>query len=277
MALNLYPQPTGYDPRFGGVPGALGLPDPSADLAAHYPNLSGATSQASADVLAKLRGELSPETQNAIQDAAARFGVTSGMPGFTPGSLAGNRGLRDIGLNAEAQTQQGLQDYNALTSNISNTQTVNPALQASIAEQNAINASAPNPAAAQTYAQSLFDKYLAQIHGGGGRGGVNSPPIRAGGGGGISPVPAYVDPNTNQPAQHGTLSTAPTYGDMGTYNPFTEPAPLSFGTGSMANWYDANPGTMNPFGASPGPVYDNGMGNSGYITPLDPETWAQYA
>lgn len=164
MPIPIAPGPTAYDPRFGGIPGVVGLPNPEQDLAQYYPNLSGSTAQASADVLAKMRGELSPGTINSIQDAAARFGVSSGMPGIMPGTLAGNRGLRDIGLNAEEQAQQGLQDFNALTSNVSNTQTVRPETQIALAEQNAVNQAAPNPAQAQTYAESLFNKYLDMIH-----------------------------------------------------------------------------------------------------------------
>lgn len=73
-----------------------------------YPDLDKARTQSSSNILSELKGELSPETINAIQDEAARFGVTSGMP---LSQLAGYKGLRSLGLSTEATQQQGLQDY----------------------------------------------------------------------------------------------------------------------------------------------------------------------
>jgi len=255
---------------FGQVPGVVGLPSPSADLGAVLPGLAPATSQASQDVMAKLRGELSPGTINSIQDTAARFGVTSGMPGFSPGSLAGNRGLRDIGLTAEAQTQQGLQDYNALTQNVSNTQTVRPETQIALAEQNAVNAAAPNPQAAQSYAESLFNKYLNQIHGG--VGGQGRPPIRQASGG-VAPAPyGGAGGSGDYVADYFTKTGAyPGAGDVqhGTNiygaTPWDEKLNQDFFGDGMS--------PMDPFGVSLGAVYNNGAGNAGTITPLSQEQW----
>jgi hypothetical protein len=150
---------------FGSVPAQLPMPNPYKDLSAVYPNLSGTNAQASAAILSKLKGQLSPDTVSAINDAAARFGVASGMPGS---GLAHNRTLRDLGLTSEQEQQQGLADYASLIPAISGTQTVRPETQFGINETNSINAAAPNPTAANTYAQSLFDKYLKMLGGSGG-------------------------------------------------------------------------------------------------------------
>lgn len=78
------------------------------NMKALYPNLDDTKSQASANILNELKGQLSPETVNSIQDEAARFGVSSGMP---LSGLAGNRGLKNLGLSVEQLQGQGLQDY----------------------------------------------------------------------------------------------------------------------------------------------------------------------
>jgi hypothetical protein len=164
---NLNPTPTSGAGVFGAVPGQLGLPDPGGDLAKRIPGLAGLNSAASANIAAQLGGELPQDVLNQIQDAAARFGVASGMPGS---GLAGNRSLRDVGLNSLQQQQAGLGNLNAFSSQVSGTQTLSPALQAEIASQNAINAAAPDPSLAGGYAKSLYDQYLASVGRGGGGG-----------------------------------------------------------------------------------------------------------
>lgn len=83
-------------------------PNAYAGMASIYPNLGQTGAQASQNILANLKGELSPETINTIQDEAARFGVTSGMPLST---LAGSRGLSRLGLATQGVQEQGLQDF----------------------------------------------------------------------------------------------------------------------------------------------------------------------
>lgn len=84
--------------------------EPSAyqSMSSVYPNLTQTGAQASQNILANLRGELSPETINTIQDEAARFGITSGIPMST---LAGSRGLSRLGLTSQQVQEQGLQDF----------------------------------------------------------------------------------------------------------------------------------------------------------------------
>lgn len=155
------PSPTAGKGAFGAVPGQIGVPDPAKDLAAQLPGLSNLNQQASDNILTQLKGEVSPDTIRAIQDASASWGVQSGMPGS---GLAVNAGLRDVGQTSENLQQQGQQNLNAMTSSVSNTQTASPELQAQVAMQNAANAAAPDPTAAAQYSQSLFDQYLRMMN-----------------------------------------------------------------------------------------------------------------
>lgn len=181
MPLSTYdynPAPQPGSGIFGAVPGAITPPDPYASLSAAYPNLSGTNAAASNAILSKLGGNISPGTMNALKLASAQFGVGSGMPlsGLSTNQLFGN-----IAGFSEGQQQQGLQDYASVVPTVSRTQTLDPALQADIASRNATMRSAPNPAQAQSYAQSLFDRYLTNMRGpaagtgGGGRSTTRDP------------------------------------------------------------------------------------------------------
>jgi len=145
---------------YGMVPGDISNPNPYADLSAVYPNLGGANSQISSNIMNELNGVLSPSTINNIRTQAANFGVTSGMPNS---QFSGYQGLANLGLTTEKLQGQGLSDYlNAITG-ISKTQTVDPALQTEIATQNSVWNAAPDPEAAAKQQQSLFDQYLAKL------------------------------------------------------------------------------------------------------------------
>lgn len=161
---------TGVNSPFGAVPGPIGLPNPSGDLSAQYPNLTGTNAALSSDIYNKLSGYLSPSTLNSIQNHfGGEFGVRSGMPGS---NLSWNNVYGNIIGASENQRQQGIQDYNSTIPTVSGTQTVTPAVQAMIAEINSINRAAPSPTVAQSYAKNLFDSYLKQMRGpGGGTGG----------------------------------------------------------------------------------------------------------
>jgi len=169
---------TGYDPvtgqanysyaggAFGSQPGAVPVPQPAAALGAQIPGLTGLNSQASGILNNELMGNLSPDTKRAIQDAVATQSAASGMPGSNAiaGTLGGNRMARDFGMTSQQLQSQGLKDYSSFVPTVSSTQTVNPAVEAEINTQNAINAAAPNPAAAASYAQGLFQSYLSQLN-----------------------------------------------------------------------------------------------------------------
>jgi hypothetical protein len=156
------------------VPGIIDVPKPAQDLGAQYPNLGRTNAALSSDILAGLNGQLSPGTLRDLQDFNAAQAVGGGMPGS---GLFRNRLGRNIGLSAEALKNQAISQYNSTVPTISGTQTVNPALQTSISESNAINSSAPDPTAAASHAEQLYQRYLQGLSNPGG--GIN----RAGGGG----------------------------------------------------------------------------------------------
>lgn len=151
---------------FGSRVGPISMPNPYGDLSALYPNLGNTNGQVSADVLSKLRGELSPETIQGLQEAAASFGVANGMPGSggTVGTATNNYNLRSLGLAKEGQIKEGVSEYNSTLPTVSATQTVKPETQAEISGTNAVNRSAPDPAAANSYAQELFKDYLNRMN-----------------------------------------------------------------------------------------------------------------
>lgn len=76
------------------------------------PGFSGLSTKLQQRIDDMLSGRLSGGTQRTIQDAAATQAVAGGMPGTsrTSGSLYGNRTLRDLGLTAEKEQQQGIGD-----------------------------------------------------------------------------------------------------------------------------------------------------------------------
>lgn len=168
----------GYNP-FGKIPGPIGTPSPFSDLSSVYPNLGRTNAGVSADILSKLHGDLSPQTQQNIQDAAARFGVANGMPGAggKSGTLVNNLNLRDLGISSENQVESGLHDYGNIIGAVSGTQTVKPELQTEIAATNAVNAAAPNPSDAASYALNLFKQYMNGGFGGGPAGGTAPAPM----------------------------------------------------------------------------------------------------
>ncbi len=162
---NLNPAPRGGNGAYGAVPGPLGLPDPYGDLKRILPGLDNLNSEAANVILSQLKGELSPETINALTNKAAELGVAGGMPGAGTWDhlLLGN-----IAGGTESLQNQGISNYNATIPTVSRTQTVSPELQADIANTNAINAAAPDPAAAASEAERLYNKYRQSIGGPGG-------------------------------------------------------------------------------------------------------------
>lgn len=156
---------TGARGPYGQPVGQIGMPNPRADLASVYPNLSALTGQTSNVVGSELAGTVSQNTMNALGTEAAQRGVSSGMPGLAPGSLGSNDLFANIAGYSENRQRQGLQDYLASTAGISKTQTVDPALQTEINLQNAVSAAAPDPTMAAEKEQALFQKYFNETRG----------------------------------------------------------------------------------------------------------------
>ena len=227
------PQPTyGSNTATGMVPGAITAPDPSADLAAQYPNLYSTNSAISSDILAGLKGQISQSDLNYMQDQSAGKAAASGMPGTNvmSGTLMGNRSARDIGKMQYQVQQDAINNYNKTIPTVSNTQTLSPTLQTEIAGTNAVNAASPNPASAQSYAQQLYDQHLQAARGPGG--GTTATGGSGGPAGGTMP----------------TTQSSPSYGSGGTYG--------ATGSGGATMYpgytWDARTGTYVAQAKSPG-------------------------
>jgi len=194
--LNAAPR-TGQGP-FGLVPGAIGLPNVYNDVAGAFPGLSGNLGKLSATIGSELSGELDPETIAMLQNTAAQFGIGAGVP-LSP--FVGAKGLRQLGLTAEAQKSKGAADLLAALPTVAKTLTVSPETQLDVANRNATFNAAPDPQAAAREAERLFNAYLAKTQRGGGGG------ISYGGGGGGAPR------NLNAPANFNAGPWAPFSGD----------------------------------------------------------------
>jgi hypothetical protein len=79
-SFNINPVSQGGTGTFGQIPGNLTLPPVAADLDAQVPGLSDLNKTSSSDIMSNLDGTLSPGTQTALDNAAATYGETCGMP-----------------------------------------------------------------------------------------------------------------------------------------------------------------------------------------------------
>jgi len=174
--FNINPAPQGGRGAYGAVPGAVGIPpNRYQQVTSLDPRLAGAVNQIGGNLQSALAGDID---WNEIQDEAARFGVQHGMPlggGGGDLSFAGVRGLR-LGEEAKyRRKREGLQDYLSATQGIGSLQT-DPNLAASIATQNSVWASAPDPQAAAEAQMKLWEKQFQALSMGGG--GVGTGKVR---------------------------------------------------------------------------------------------------
>lgn len=132
------PSPQSGAGLFGGVPGAVGLPDPYADLARVFPNLSNANAALSGDIASNLSGQISPAVLQQIQSAAGNAGIdTAGLNLTDPYSV--------LGASPEALQSQGLSQITSTLPKVSSAETLSPGIQAQVSEFNAQNAAKANP------------------------------------------------------------------------------------------------------------------------------------
>lgn len=266
LPFTLSPKPRAGQGPYGLVPGEQGLPDPYADLAARYPGLDASNAKISQNVMSELQGELPPDVISAIQDDAARFGLTSGMPGS---DLARRRGARNLGLTSLGLTQRGLQDYLGATQGIKSTQTVSPELQANIAAGNALYNAAPDPAAAAAEMERKYRAGLA-IPGGGGGGSINPgmpnlslPPLV--GGGGVAPYSGGTRGTGGiNPSGNLAIGAPAPYGNQSGVNPWTG-MPTAQDNGEWdfgLNWGDVGPDQSGGVGGGFGADYGGQFGNT---------------
>jgi len=144
---------------FGRTPGAVGPPPSTyAQVGNVAPALPQLTKSATDVVGSELSGQLSPGTINFLQDTAARFGISAGMPGMGAGGFGSNQFLRNLGMTSEGLSQRGVQDYQGILGTLASTQ-LQPGLEYEIASQNAINAAAPDPRQAAQEQLKLMQQY----------------------------------------------------------------------------------------------------------------------
>lgn len=167
MAYNVTPAPTSGNGAYGLVPGQTALP-PSiySESIGAMPGLAGLGTQASGVIGSELSGTLSPGTLGTLQDKAAAFGVGAGTP-FTSGTGTGSLPMSDylesVGLSSQTLANQGVGNYNSFLGSIGSQQ-LDPALQASISQSNAVLGSAPSPQAAVSAEQSWLQQYQQMMN-----------------------------------------------------------------------------------------------------------------
>ncbi len=155
---------------FGTVPGPIATPpNIFSQVNQAVPGFGGLTQGTSNVIGSELSGQVSPATLKAMQNAAATFGVTSGMPGS---GLQQNGLFGNIAGFSENRQRQGLQDYLGTLGTVGHTMT-DPGLAAEIASRNSNMAAAPDPQkAAERQLQEWLMKFgLANQLGGYGPGG----------------------------------------------------------------------------------------------------------
>ena len=146
---------------YGSKVGQLGMPDPFGNLSGVDTQLPTQNAAAGQALTSELSGQLSPQTMNAIQNAAAAWGVNSGTPG---GALQWDNALTNLGMNTEQLQNMGISNYGKLIPTESATQTVSPQLQSEISYQNLLNTAAPDPAAAGEHNLYLYLDALAKAN-----------------------------------------------------------------------------------------------------------------
>jgi hypothetical protein len=256
---------------YGKVPGTTAVPPSifqqtlSAD-----PGLGQATTQATNVINSQLSGELDPQTIKNMQDVAAQYGLSSGMPGSNaiPGTLAFNANLRNIGLDTQQLQQQGIQNYLSQLGAVGGQQ-LNPSLLTQLSEANAQLLAAPDPAQAAQLQMQLYQNALSNARGPAGGTGYQSI-ISPSGGTGVPFVPGFGAGGVPNPTTTGGTAYASSipnpYGDQsGTLTTDWQtglPLPNT-GTTDLTDWQAGLPYT--------GPTL--GLPSDG--TDLSSEDWSQ--
>ena len=146
------PAPGGGQGPYGAVPGTTTSVNPAALWNVVYPNLSGDLGSALGVTRSQLAGELTPEVQRSVTNAANARAVAGGVGGSP---FAGSVIARDLGLTAMDLQNQGVSNLNNQIAGISQN-LVQPTID--LSQSNAILRSAPNPAAAAAEQQRVYEQ-----------------------------------------------------------------------------------------------------------------------
>ena len=270
--FNLNPGPQGGYGAYGGVPGPLDLP-PSlySQTGTNIPQSAGTAGKTADFINSELAGQIAPESMNLLQQKAADMGAAGGQPMTGgQGTFSGNNFLQSLGLDQQNLMHQGAMDYLQFAPTIGNLQT-DPNLAFTVAQQNALNAAAPNPQQAASQLQTNYNQGRGATSGGGWSFSPQSPSgptygvqYAGTGGGGNPPIaygPSWGTPVTNGQAWNNASPYA-NYNDTG-YGGY-DPQQQDF-MNSMSGYYDnygAEPSLSTGPGANPG-NYNNPPDNSG--------------
>jgi hypothetical protein len=160
-----------YPNAYGAVPGQTQLaPNTYQQVGGIVPGLPNMTSGAASNIQNEINGTVPQSVVNQITNASAEQGVESGMPGS---GLNTNSLIQSLGLNAEALTQKGTQDYLSFLTGVGSTQT-NPGQAEALSQENASLAAAPNPQQAAAAQLAIYGQNQAQAAGRVGSGNNNA-------------------------------------------------------------------------------------------------------
>lgn len=164
-AYNPNPAPQGGSGAYGGVPGVLNLPNNIySEVNSAIPGITPAGGNAASAITSQTAGVVNPDVTNQLQAHAAAMGLSGGGGVGVPGSFTSNNFLASLGENSQDQQNTGIANYLKFLGGVGQTQT-DPNLAFQVSQQNAIDAAAPNPAAAAMQQQSDFDKYMKMVQG----------------------------------------------------------------------------------------------------------------
>lgn len=157
LNFNVSPAPRAGQGAYGAVPGQIGLP-PSiwSQTGQAVPGLPALTKTATDVTGSYLKGQVPSDVQNFLQQKAAQYGVSSGMPGS---GFANNNLVRSLGLSSLQLQQTGLDSLKSLLGTVGGMQ-LDPSLISHIGEENAMYGAAPDPRqAAMQQIQTMKDLY----------------------------------------------------------------------------------------------------------------------
>ena len=247
---NTVPSPTSGQGPYGAVPGTTTLPPSTfTQTTAAVPGLGQpASDQLTSNIMSELQGELSPQVLANLQNQAATFGISSGMPGSNaiPGTLANNSNLLANVETTQQLQHSGEQDYLSALAGIG-AQQLNPSLISSVNQGNAELAAAPNPTEA---AQTQLANYYAALNAARGPGAGSAVGPGPAGGTGVSAPFSGGTPSPNYPTTVlGQPGTATTSSFTQSANPNDPSNPASWDFTDPSLWGDtAGSGTLQPAG-----------------------------
>jgi len=228
---------------YGSVPGLIGLPpNLYSQTSGQFPGVNQAGGNATNFIQSETAGQVSPETQNLLQQKSAEMGVGSGTPGS---NFSNNNFTESLGLDSQNLAHQGVSDYLSFIQG-QGSQMTDPNLAFTVAQQNAVDQAAPNPAAATQAMLSSIGSHT----------GASTPTFSSGPSGGVAATP---------------LSVSGSLYDSG--NPATMYGPGGGPTALYGSQYDANGNITNPAGSTSGADWWNTYGGAstyGNASPSDP-------